>query len=183
MHGVAPTLGVPAWPVLYLNPGLYHVQLLRPSRAGDMGGLPCLYRPQDAEAGADGRHRQLADGVARQLQQALAADGGLSILRERREAVELLKDGQVTLRIGDGLEATEVLVMLVKAANDAFDGVVGRRDQAGTDAVGQPGPMALQEVKDDDSLGPGLDVGPRRRCNVPWPGLRFRHQKCDRSAA
>ena len=123
-----------------------------------MSGLLGLYRPNNAEASADGRQGQLADVVAGQLQRALAADGGLGILREGRAAVDLLKDTQVTLRIGDGLEATEVLVMLVEAANDAFDGVIGRRDQVGADAVGEPGPMAFQEVKDDDSLGPGLDV-------------------------
>ena len=81
-----------------------------------MVGLLGLYRPDNAEAGAEGRHGQLADVVAGQLQRALAADAGLGILREGREAIELLKDGQVTLRIGDGLEAAEVLVVLVEAA-------------------------------------------------------------------
>lgn len=75
-----------------------------------MGGLLGLYRPDNAEAGAQGRHGQLADVVARQLQRALATDAGLRILREGGETVELLKDGQVPLRIGDRLEATEVLV-------------------------------------------------------------------------
>ncbi len=48
--------------------------------------------------------------------------------------------------------------MLVEAPDDPFDGVVGRRDQIRADAVGEPGPMALQEVKDDYGLGSSLDI-------------------------
>jgi len=136
-----------------------------------MSGLLSQYRPDNAEAGADRRQGQVADVVAGQLQRALAADSRLGVLRERRAAVKLLEDGQVALRIFAGLEAAEVLIMLVEAANDPLDGVIGGRDQAGFDTVGQPGPMALQEVKDGGSLGPGLDIrpagGPTPPCNVP----------------
>ena len=90
-----------------------------------MVSLGGLHRPDHAQAGAEGRHGQAGDIVAGQLQGRLAANPGLGVLREGREAVDLLEDGQVTLGIGHGLEATEVLVVLVKAANDQFDGVVG----------------------------------------------------------
>lgn len=83
---------------------------------------------------------------------------------EGGKPVEFLKDGQVTLGMGDGLEAAEVLVMVVEAADDAFDGIIGGWDQVRADAVEQPGPMALQEVKDDCGLGAGLDI-------VRWMGL------------
>ena len=80
-----------------------------------MSGLLGLYRPDNAEAGTEGRPRQLADVVAGHLPRALATDVGLSLLREGRAAADLLKDGQVALGIGAGLEAAEVLVMLVEA--------------------------------------------------------------------
>ena len=48
--------------------------------------------------------------------------------------------------------------MVVEAADDAFDGIIGGWDQVRADAVEQPGPMALQEVKDDCGLGVGLDI-------------------------
>ena len=106
----------------------------------------------------------MADVVAGPLPRPLGADGRLGVLREGRAAVDLLKDRQVALRLGAGLEAAEVLGVLVEAPDHAFDGVVGRRDPAGFDAVVEPGPMVLQEVKDGGSLGPGLDVySPRGR--------------------
>ena len=97
----------------------------------------------------------MADVVAGQLQRAPAADPGLGILGEGGEAIELLEDGQVALGIGDGLEAAEVLVVLVEAADDQFDGVVGCRDGAGADAVGQLGPVAFQEIEDSAASGTG----------------------------
>ena len=50
--------------------------------------------------------------------------------------------------------------------------MVGRRDQAGVDAVGEPGPRARQEVTEAPGLGPGLAIvlaeGQHRR--VPFRG-------------
>ena len=123
--------------------------------------MVCLssgYGPHDAQASAEGRHGQVGHVVAGQLQRRLATDSGLGILREGCEAVDLLEDGQVALRIGDGLEAAEVLVVLVKAADDEFDGVVGGRDGAGAEAIGQLGPVTLKEVEDHRRLGQGLDI-------------------------
>jgi len=48
--------------------------------------------------------------------------------------------------------------MLIEAADDPFNRVVGRWDQVGADAVGQSGPMALQEVENSHGRGAGLDV-------------------------
>ena len=70
----------------------------------------------------------------------------LGILRERREAVSLLEDGQAALGIGHGLEAAEVPVVLVKAADDQFDRAIGGREGGGADAVGRLGPVAFQET-------------------------------------
>jgi len=64
-----------------------------------------------------------------------------------REAIELLEDGQIALSGGDGLKAAEVLIVLVKAADDEFHGVVGGRDRADADAIGQLGPVAVQEIE------------------------------------
>ena len=72
-----------------------------------MHGLRRAQRPQNAKAGAEGRQRPLAAGVARQLQRALPADGGLGVLREGGAAVDFREDGQVTLRSGDGLEGAQ----------------------------------------------------------------------------
>jgi hypothetical protein len=53
--------------------------------------------------------------IARQLQGALAADGRLGIGRERGEPVHLLENTQEDVRRLDTLEATEALIVLVKA--------------------------------------------------------------------
>ena len=45
------------------------------------------------------------------------------------------------------LKAAESLVVLVKTANNEFDGVVGGGDGVTADAVDQFGPMAFQEIK------------------------------------
>ena len=72
----------------------------------------------DAEAGTNRSHGQMRDIIASELQGGLAADARLGILRERSEAVDFFKDAQIALGAFDGFEATEVLIVLVKAADD-----------------------------------------------------------------
>ena len=79
-----------------------------------------VHRPLRAETIAQRRHRQVADVVTGQLQGALAADPGLGIVRERRQAIQFLKYAQEKLGGVDTLEAAEGLVMLIKAADDQF---------------------------------------------------------------
>ena len=79
-------------------------------------------------------------------------------MREGSEAVDLLEDSQVALCMLDGLKATEVLVVLVEAADDEFDAVVGGGDQGGADAIEELRPVAFQEVEDGSGLGCSLDI-------------------------
>jgi hypothetical protein len=78
-----------------------------------------LHGPLDAESTAKRSHRQLADVVTGQLQGALAPNSGLGIVRERRQAIQFLKNTQENLGALDTLEAAEVLVVLVKAVRFA----------------------------------------------------------------
>lgn len=52
----------------------------------------------------------------------------------------------------EAIKATEVLIMLVKAADDQFGGVVGARDGLALNTVNQFGPMTFQEEKDGFGL-------------------------------
>ena len=123
-----------------------------------MNGLRGLQWPEDAETGAEGGHGQVADVVAGELEGAVVTDSGLGVLGEGGEAIDLFEDGEVSVGMLDGLKATEGLVVLVKAANNEFDGVVGGGDGFAANAVDQFGPMAFEEVKDDIGFVKGLDV-------------------------
>ena len=123
-----------------------------------MSDLADLQWPEDAEAGAESGHGQLADVIASQLQRALAAQPGLGILREGCQAIDLLEDGEVSVGRLERLEAAEGLVVLVETPDDEFDGVVGSGDGVIANAVDQFGPVAFEEVKDDTGLIEGLDV-------------------------
>jgi hypothetical protein len=84
-------------------------------------------KPRPAqEAGAEGRHQQAGDITADQLQGRTDANSRLGVLGEGREAIELLEDGQIALGVGQELKATEVLVVLIEALDDEFNGVVGQ---------------------------------------------------------
>ena len=96
-----------------------------------------LHRPLDTEAFAQRGHRQLAEVVTGQLQGAFAANPGLGIVREGRKPVQLLKNAQEDLGGLDTLEAAEVLVVLVKTANDLFHRVVGLGNDLTLDGVDQ----------------------------------------------
>jgi len=80
-----------------------------------MSDLLGLQRPEDAEAGAEGGHGQLADVIASQLQRALAAQPGLGILREGCQAIDLFEDGEVSVGCLERFKAAEGLVVLVEA--------------------------------------------------------------------
>ena len=80
-----------------------------------MSDLLGLQRPEDAEAGAEGGHGQVADVVAGELERAVVADSGLGVLGEGGEAIDLFEDGEVSVGMLDGLKATEGLVVLVEA--------------------------------------------------------------------
>jgi hypothetical protein len=82
-----------------------------------MGGIRWLERPEDAEAGAEGRHGQVADVIASALEGAVVADSGLGVGRERNEAIDLFEDGKVGLGMVDRLKAAEGLVVLVEASD------------------------------------------------------------------
>ena len=117
-----------------------------------------MERPEDTEAGADGRHWQVADVVASELEGTVVADFGLGIWREGGKAIDLLEDGEVGMGMVDGFKAAEGLVVLIEASNDEFDGVVGSGDGVTANAVDELGPMAFEEVKDDAGLRQGLDI-------------------------
>ena len=80
-----------------------------------MSDLAGLQGPEDAEAGAESGHGQLADIVTGELERAVVADSGLGILGEGGKAIDLFEDGEVSVSMLDGLKATEGLVVLVKA--------------------------------------------------------------------
>lgn len=107
-----------------------------------------MERPEDAEASTDGSHGQVADVVASELEGTVVADSGLGVWGKGGKAIDFFEDGEIGLSMVDGLKATEGLVMLVKASDNQFDGVVGGRDGVTADAVGEFGPVALQEIED-----------------------------------
>ena len=117
-----------------------------------------MERPEDAEASAEGRDRQVADVVASELKGTVVADSGLGVWREGGKAIDLFEDGEVGVGMVDGLEAAEGLVMLVEAPDYEFDGVVGGRDGVIADAVGELGPVTLQEIEDSGGLRYSLDI-------------------------
>ena len=80
-----------------------------------MSDLAGLQRPEDAEAGAEGGHGQVADVVAGDLERTVDADSGLGVLGEGSEAIDLFENGEVSVGMLDGLKATEGLVVLVEA--------------------------------------------------------------------
>ena len=100
----------------------------------------------------------MGDVIASELQGGLAANAGLGILREWSEAVDFFKDAQVALGAFNGFEAAEVLIVLVKAADDKFCGVVRGRNFVTADGIDQLGPVEYQEVKDDGGGWGGLGV-------------------------
>ena len=53
----------------------------------------------------------------------------LGIVRERSEAVELLKNSQIELSGFENIETAEVLKVLVKPPDDHLDGVVDSGDE------------------------------------------------------
>ena len=57
-----------------------------------------------------------------------------------------------------GLEAAEGVIVLVEAADDALDGIVGGGDGVGADAIGEVGPVAVEEVEDGGGSRCGLDI-------------------------
>jgi hypothetical protein len=71
-----------------------------------MSDLAGLQRPEDAEAGAEGGHGQVADVVAGELERAGVTDSGLGVLGEGSEAIDLFEDGEVSASMLDGLKAT-----------------------------------------------------------------------------
>ena len=101
---------------------------------------------------------QVGDVVTGELEGGLAADMGLGILGEGGETIELLEDGEVSLGMAGRLKAVEALIVLVKAADDALDGIVGGGDVVGADAVGECGPVAFEEVEDSCGCRCGLHV-------------------------
>ena len=107
-----------------------------------------LDRQVESQAGANSRDRQAGDIVAGELERRFAAQARLGVAREGRKAIEFLKDGQVTVRTVEGLEAAEVLIVLIEAADDHLDGIVGGRDAVAADSIDQARPMALQEVEE-----------------------------------
>ena len=70
-------------------------------------------------------HRQVGDVIPGQLQGRLAADARLSVLSEGCEAIDLFKDGQEKTCTGQRFETAEVLIMLVKTADDQFCDIIG----------------------------------------------------------
>ena len=101
----------------------------------------------------------MGDIIAGELERGFAADTRLSVLRKRGETVEFFKDGEVELSGFDGLKTAEVLVMLVKAADDQFGGVVGGGDESRADGIDQPGPMEFEESEDGDGGRGSFQVG------------------------
>ena len=74
-------------------------------------------------------NRQSVEVIASELQGTLAPDGAGVVIGKGREAIHNLKDTQIGARGFEAIQATHRLVMLVKATNDQFSGVVGFWDQ------------------------------------------------------
>ncbi len=70
-------------------------------------------------------------------------------MREGGKAIYLLEDTQEELGGLDGIEAAEVLEVLVKPPDDQLHCVVGPGYDLTFDAIDQGGPVPLQEVEDD----------------------------------
>jgi hypothetical protein len=115
--------------------------------------LPPTDGPLDAEAILQCGDRQAMDVVTGQLQRALAANGGLSVIGEGGQAIQFLENGQEGMGGFDALEVAEALVMLVEAPNNQFHGVVGFGDDLALNGVDQLEPVALQEVEDGGRAG------------------------------
>ncbi len=111
-----------------------------------------LQGPVEAQAVSESRHRQLTDVITSEFQRALAANGELSIVGKRGEAVDLLEYGQEALGGVDAVEAAEGWIVLVKATNNQFDGIVGLGNEVAFDGIDQFRPVSLQEIKDGGSF-------------------------------
>ena len=116
-----------------------------------------LHGPIKAKPPTEGGHGQLTDVITGQLQRAFAPNAGLGIGRKRGEPIKFFKDGQKKASGFDAVEAAEVLIVLVKAADNQLDGVVGPGDEVALDSVDQLGPVSFQEVKDGGGFAVVLD--------------------------
>ena len=116
-----------------------------------------LHGPIKAKPPTKCGHRQLTDIITGQLQGAFAPNARLGIGGKRGQAIKLLKDGQKKLSRVDAVEATEILIMLVKATDDQFDGIVGPGDEVAFDRIDQLGPVSFQEVKNGGGIAPFLN--------------------------
>ena len=138
-----------------------------------------MERPEDAEAGAEGRHGQAADVIASELEGAVVADSGLGVGREGSEAIDLFEDGEVSVGRLERLKAAEGLVMLVETSDHEFDGVVGGGDGVIANAVDQFGPVAFEEVKacPEPVVIDRVIMYQQCSANVGSPALRVKMQK------
>ena len=113
----------------------------------------------EGKTGAQGREWDKGGIITGQLEWGLTADTWLGIEGEGGKTIELFKDSEVGLGGNNGLKATEVLVMLVKTADDQFGDIVGGGDGKTANGIGEFGPVTLEEVEDDDGSGAGKGIG------------------------
>ena len=92
-------------------------------------------------------NRQSVEVIARKFQGTLAPDRAGIVIGKGRETIHKLKDPQIGTRRCEAIQATHRLVVLVKASNHQFGGVVGFRDQRMLQGIDQLGEMAFQTVE------------------------------------
>ena len=77
---------------------------------------------------------------------------------EGSKTVEFFEDSQVGLSGKEGVEAAEVLVMLVKATDDEFGDIVGSGDSLTANGIDQFRPVELEEIKDGEGAWGDLSI-------------------------
>ena len=101
----------------------------------------------------------MGDVITGQLQRGFAADARLCILGERCEAIDFLEHTEVALGALKVIKAAEILIVLIEATNNQFDGVICGWDSIAANRIEQFGPVVFQEIENSDGWRGGLDVG------------------------
>ena len=99
----------------------------------------------------------VGDVITGQLEGAFAANiecpalNGTIVFGKRSETIEQRKEIKKRASGVDAVEASHILVMLVKTADDQLDGVVGQRGEGVLDGIFEFGVVSLEEV--EETLG------------------------------
>lgn len=96
--------------------------------------------------------------VACKLERGFSTDTRLGIFGERGKTVEFFEDSQVSLSRFNGVEAAEILVMVIKAEDNQLGDIVGSGDGFTTDGIHQFRPMFFDEIEDGNGSRGSLHV-------------------------